>query len=47
MKNIALFPARSRFPVKLTCCIAYNSVSIAYCLLKYIAIKQTIMIRII
>ena len=25
MKNIALFPARSRFPVKLTYCIAYNS----------------------
>ena len=38
MKNIGLFPRRSRFAVKLTLCIASGSASSACCLLKYIAI---------
>ena len=38
IKNIAMFPSRSRFVVKLICCIAFGSVSIAYSLLKSMAI---------
>ena len=34
MKNIVVFPSQSRFPVKLICCIAFQSVSRACCLLK-------------
>ena len=36
MKSIAVFPARLRFAVKLTCCIAFGSVLSACCLLKSI-----------
>ena len=38
MKNIVAFSSRSRFPVKLNCCIAFGSTSSAYYLLKSIAI---------
>ena len=38
IKDIVVFPAQSRFPVKLICCIAFGSASSAYCLLKSIAI---------
>ena len=38
MKNLAVFPARSKHPVKLIFCIAFGSVSNASCLLKFIAI---------
>ena len=38
MKNIVAFSSRSRFPVKLICCIAFGSTSSAYYLLKSIAI---------
>ena len=38
MKNIVGFPPQSRFPVKLTCCIAFGSASSACSLLKAIAI---------
>ena len=36
MKNIVSLSARSRFPVKLICCIAFELASSACCLLKYI-----------
>ena len=40
MKNIVVFPARSRLPVKLFFfCIAFGSVSSACCLLKSTAIR--------
>ena len=38
MKNIAVFPFQSRFPVKLICSIAFVSTSSACCLLKSFAI---------
>ena len=38
MKNIVAPSARSRFPAKLICCIAFGSALSAYCLLKSIAI---------
>ena len=38
MKNIVAFPSRSRFAVKLICCIVFGSTSSACCLLKSIAI---------
>ena len=38
MKNIVLFPAWSKFPVKAICCIAFGSASSACYLLKPIAI---------
>ena len=38
MKTIVVFPATSRFPVRLICCIAFGSASSACCLLKSIAI---------
>ena len=38
MKNIVLFPGRSRFPVKLICCIVFGSALSACCLLKSIVI---------
>ena len=38
MKNIVVFPARSRLPVKLFFCIAFGSVSSACCLLKSTAV---------
>ena len=37
-KNIVAHSARSRFPLKLICYIAFGSVSSACCLLKYITI---------
>ena len=37
-KSISLFPPRSRFPVKLICCIAFGSASRARCLVKSITI---------
>ena len=37
MKNIAVFLAQSRFPVKVICCMAFPSASSICCLLKYIA----------
>ena len=41
IKNTAVFEigSRARFPVKLTCCIAFKSVSSACCLLKSIIIN--------
>ena len=39
MKNIVVFPARSKFPVKLNCCITFGLASSAFCLFKFIAIK--------
>ena len=39
MKNIVLFPSRSKFPVKIICCIAFESVSSACCLIQSIAIN--------
>ena len=39
MKNIAVFPAQSRFPVKLICRITFRSTSIACWKLKSIAIN--------
>ena len=39
MKNIVALFYRSRFPVKLICCIAFGSKSSACCLLKSIAIN--------
>ena len=38
MKNIFAPSARSRFSVKLICCIAFGSGSSPYCLLKSVAI---------
>ena len=38
MKNIAVFPARSRFPVKLIFCVVFGSAFSACCLLKSIDI---------
>ena len=38
MKNFVALSALSRFSVKLLCCIAFGSASVAYCLLKSIAI---------
>ena len=38
MKNIVAPACQSRLPVKLICCIAFRSASIACCLLKSIAI---------
>ena len=38
MKKIAMLPSRSKFAVKLICCIAFESASNVYCLLKSIAI---------
>ena len=37
MKNIAVLPSRSKFAVKLICCIAFGSAGSASCLLKSIA----------
>ena len=39
MKKIFVSPERSRFPVKLICCIAFGSASSTFCLLKSIAIS--------
>ena len=39
MKNIVVFPARSRLPVKLFFYIVFGSVSSACCLLKSTAIR--------
>ena len=39
MKDIIVFPARSRFPVKLICCIPFGSASSACCFLRSIAIS--------
>ena len=39
MKNIAIFPARSRFPIKLICCIVFGSESRVSRLLKFIVIN--------
>ena len=36
IKNIVVFPALSRFEVKLICCISFRLASSACCLLKYI-----------
>ena len=38
MKNIVAFPSRSRFAVKMICCIDFESAWSAYCLIKSIAI---------
>ena len=38
MKNIVVSPAQARFPVKLTCYIAFGSASTDYFLLKSVAI---------
>ena len=38
IKNIAVFPSRSRFTVKLICCFDFGSASSSYFLLKSIAI---------
>ena len=38
MKNVVAPSALSSFSVKLLCCIAFGSASVAYCLLKSIAI---------
>ena len=38
MKNTVVSPARSRFHVKLICCVAFRSASSACCLLKSIAV---------
>ena len=42
MKNITVFgfPSLSKFPVKLTCCIAFGSASSACYLLKSVAINS-------
>ena len=40
MNNIAVFPARSRFLVKLICCITFGSESGACCLLRRTDWKQ-------
>ena len=37
MKNMIVSSARSRFPIKLICCIAFGSTSNACCLLESIA----------
>ena len=39
IKDIVVSPAWSKFPVKLIFCIAFESASSAFCLLKSIAIK--------
>ena len=39
MKNIVVFPTRSKFSEKLSCCIAFGSASRAGCLLKSIVIN--------
>ena len=39
MKDIVVFPDRSRFPVKLICFTPFGSASSALCLLKSIAIN--------
>ena len=38
MKNVKVFSARSRFLLKIVCCIAFGSASNACCLLKSITI---------
>ena len=38
MKNIVVSPGEARFPVKLTCYIAFGSASTDYFLLKSVAI---------
>ena len=37
MKKSVVFPTRSRFSVKLICCIVFGSASSACCLMKSIA----------
>ena len=37
MKNIVFFPAHSRFPAHLICCIGFGSASSVCCLLRSIA----------
>ena len=44
MKNILAPAARSRFPVKLVCCIEFGSASGACCLFKSIVIIKVIII---
>ena len=39
MRNIVVFPARSRFPAKFICCMAFRSILRANCLLRSIAIS--------
>ena len=38
IKNFVVFQDRSRFPVKLICCIGFGSASSACCFLKFVAI---------
>ena len=38
IKNVVLFPSRSRYAVKLISCITFESASSAYCLLKSFSI---------
>ena len=40
MKKIVVSSALSRFPVKLICCIAFESASSFWCLLKSVAINM-------
>ena len=45
MKNIVVFPAQSRFPVKLFCCVAFGSGSSSCCLSKSIDIISQYLLK--
>ena len=46
IKSKILFPALSRFPIRLVCCIAFGSASSASCLLKSIANQVVVFFKV-